>query len=193
MSKRTRHLERGFTLIEISVVILIVGAIVAIAVPRITNAMREYRLNIAMRQFADLVQRVKTQAVSDNLRSGLAIDTGGRRLGLVHYLVDGTVDRIDYVPMPQGISFAVPGNITAPVTGAPTTAAVSFPPYGTSTTVFVQNFNSRGFPIVAAGAINAVYMTNGNTFRAVTVNSVSGVRKWSWSAVNDSDGHWTDA
>lgn len=194
MSIRTNEPTRGFTTLELTVVVFIIGVIAAIATPKITNAMREYRLNIAMRQVADLVQRVKTQAVSDNLRSGLAIDTGGRRIGLVHYLPDGaTVDRIDYVPMPQGISFAVPQNITPPVTGAPTTTAVSFPRYGTSTTVFVQVFNSRGFPIVAAGAINAVYMTNGNTFRAVTVNSVCGVRKWSWSIVHDSYGQWSDA
>ena len=192
MSRNTRDQASGFTVLEISIVVMLVGALLAIVGPRITNAMREYRLDMAMRQFADLVQRVKTQAVSDNLRSGLAIDSGNRRFGLVHYLPDGTtVDRIDYVPMPQGISFALPDNITAPVMGAPTGAAVSFPRYGTSTTVFVQNFSSRGFPIVNAGAINAVYMTNGKTFRAVTVNSVSGVRKWSWLMAHDT-GQWTD-
>lgn len=193
MIEKIGNQERGFTLIETTIVILIVGSLIAISTPKITNAMREYRINIAMRQMSDLVQRAKTQAVSQNKKSALAIDTASRRIGLVYYLPDGTtIDHIDYVPLPQGVSFAVPQNVTAPVAGAPTTNPVSFPPNGTSTTVFVQDFNSRGFPMVTAGAINAVYMTNGNTFRAVTVNCVGGVRKWSWTIVHDYYGQWTD-
>jgi len=115
------------------------------------------------------------------------------RIGLVRYQSNGTtVDSIDYTPLPQGISFAVPANVTAPVTGAPTSSSVSFPAQGSSTTVFVQDFNSRGLPIVTAGAINAVYLTNGKTFRAVTVNCVGGVRKWSWRIVHDDYGEWND-
>jgi Tfp pilus assembly protein FimT len=183
----------GFTLIETAIVILVVGSLIAVSTPKITNAMREYRLNVAMRQMSDMVQRAKTQAVSQNKKSALAVDTDGRRIGLVYYLPDNTtIDHIDYVPLPQGVSFAVPQNVTAPLAGAPITNAVSFPPNGTSTTVFVQDFSSRGFPMVTAGAINAVYMTNGNTFRAVTVNCVGGVRKWSWTIVHDSYGEWTD-
>ena len=193
MIEKIGNQERGFTVIETTIVVLIVGTVIAASTPQITRAMREYRLNIAMRQMSDLVQRAKTQAVSQNKKSALAVDTAGRRIGLVYYVPDGTaIDHIDYVPLPQGVSFAVPQDVTAPVAGAPITIAVSFPPNGTSTSIFVQGFNSRGFPMVTAGAINAVYMTNGNTFRAVTVNCVGGVRKWSWIVANNYDGHWTD-
>jgi prepilin-type N-terminal cleavage/methylation domain-containing protein len=95
MSRDTRDQERGFTLIETTIVILIVGSLIAISTPKITNAMREYRLNIAMRQMSDLVQRAKTQAVSQNKKSALAVDTAGRRIGLVYYLPNGTT--IDHI------------------------------------------------------------------------------------------------
>jgi prepilin-type N-terminal cleavage/methylation domain-containing protein len=193
MIRKTGKQDRGFTMVEVTVVVVIAGAILAFATPRITNAMREYRLNAAMRQVSDLVQRVKMQAVSDNNRSALVIDTAGRRIGQVYYQADGTtVDHIDYTPLSQGVIFAAPANVTAPVTGAPASSAVSFPAQGSSTTVFQMDFNSRGFPMVAGGAINSVYLTNGSTFRALTMNCVGAVQKWSWRIAHDNYGQWAD-
>ncbi len=184
---RTNDSARGFTVLELSVVVLIIGVVAAAATPKITSAMREYRLNIALRQTADLIQRVKTQAVSDNRRSSLIIDTSNRRMGMVIHDVNGVVVRTDYMPLPQNISFAIPSGVSAPVTGAPISRAVSFPGVDGSTTVFQQDFNSRGFPMVTAGAINAVYLSNGSSFRAITVNSVCGIRTFMWE-----HDHWTD-
>lgn len=184
---RTRDCARGFTSLEVTVVVCVIGVIAAIATPKITSAMREYRLNIALRQAADLIQRVKTQAVSDNRRSSLVIDTADRKMGMVVYDLSGNVVRTDYMSLPPNVRFAIPADITAPVTGAPISTAVSFPLRDGSTTVFQQDFNSRGFPISAAGAINAIYLSNGTSFRALTVNSVSGIRTFLWDS-----GQWTD-
>lgn len=180
MSIETRRQESGFTILETVVVVLVVGAVMAMASPKIVSAMREYRLNIAMRQMSDLIHRVKTQAVSDNHKASLIVDTANKRMGLVVYDINGTVVRTDYMPLPTGVSFATPSGVSAPVTGAPTSRAVSFPGRDGSTTVFQQDFNSRGFPVVNAGAINAVYLSNGATFRAVTMNSVSATTSFRW-------------
>jgi prepilin-type N-terminal cleavage/methylation domain-containing protein len=183
MSGKKTSCASGFTILEISIVVLIAGVVLAFATPKIVNAMREYRLNIAMHQAADLIQRVKTQAVSDNHKASLVVDTGNRRFGIVVYDSSGAVVRTDYMPMPDGITFAAPTGVTAPVSGAPTSPSVSFPAQGGSTTVFQQDFNSRGFPVVAAaGAINALYITNGYSYGVVTVNSVSGIRIFRWEA-----------
>lgn len=180
MSREARRQQTGFTVLETTVVVLITGTVIAFATPKISNAMREYRLNIAVREMADLVQRVKMQAVSDNRKASLVVDTGNRRMGITTYDVSGVVVRTDYMPLPQGVSFATPSGMTAPMTGAPTSAAVSFVAQDGSTTVFQQDFNSRGFPVVAAGAINAVYLGNGLTYRAITLNSVTGIRTFRW-------------
>jgi Tfp pilus assembly protein FimT len=182
MSGKRSRSEEGFTILETAAVVLILGAVIGFATPKIVSAMRQYRLNIAMHQAADLIHRVKTQAVSDNHKASLLVDTTNRRFGIVIYDTSGTVVRTDYLPMPNGINFATPTGVSAPVSGAPTSQSVSFPAQEGSSTVFQQDFNSRGFPVVAAGAINALYLTNGDSYGAVTVNSVSGTRIFRWEA-----------
>jgi type II secretory pathway pseudopilin PulG len=173
--------ERGFTVIETAVVVLVIGAVIAFAAPRITNAMREYRLNMAMRQIADLIQRAKTQAMADNRNVSVRIDTANRRAGIVIRDAAGAEVRTDYIPLPQGVTFSMPTGVTAPMTSAPYASSVSFPSYAGSTTVFQQDFNSRGFPnVAAAGAINSIYLSNSRTFRALTLTSVGGMRTWTW-------------
>ena len=178
---KSRNQERGFTVIEITVIVLVIGALVAFAAPKITNAMREYRLAIAVRQISDLIQRAKTQAMSDNKTVTLRVDTANRQAGIVIKDSSGTEIRTDYIPLPQGIIFSRPASVNAPMTGAPFASNVSFPAQGGSTTIFQQDFNSRGFQTVAAaGAINTVYLSNSRNFRALTLSSVGGVSTWVW-------------
>lgn len=182
MIERTVRLQRGFTLIEMAVVVLILGVLIAFATPKFTNAMREYRVSMASRQLTDLIQRAKTQAVSDNRKVVVRVDTAGNRAGLVVYDSAGVELRTEYVKLPQGVLFTRPANVTAPMTGAPTAGSVSFPAKVGSTTVFEQEFNSRGFPVVTTPAtINALYVGNGTVFRALTLTSVGGIRSWKWN------------
>jgi hypothetical protein len=75
------------------------------------------------------------------------------------------------------------------MSGAPTAKPVSFPKQGNSPKVFQQNFNSRGFPAVTTpGAVNALYLSDGEDYRAITMTSVGGVRVWYWE-----DGNWVAA
>lgn len=173
--------QSGFTAIEVTIVILILGIIVAFAAPTISRAMRRYRLNMASRQLSDLTQRVRMQAISDSRRSSLLVDTSGGRLGIITYNQDGSINTQQYVPLPNGIQFDRPSGLTAPIPGAPTGSNVSFPPSPGSTTEFQQDFNSRGFPVVATpGAVNVVYLGNGISYSAVTLSSVGSVRTWLW-------------
>ncbi|HLG13211.1 MAG TPA: hypothetical protein VJH03_01640 [Blastocatellia bacterium] len=173
--------ENGSTLVQAAITVAIIGVVVAFATPKIASGLREHRLSIASRQVADLIQRAKTQAISDNRTSSIVVDTAGQRMGLAVYDDAGAVSRIDYVPLPSDITFALPPNVSAPLAGAPTAKAVSFPAYDNSTVVFKQDFTSRGFPSVAApGTINAVYLSNGRSYRGVTMSGVGGLRVWTW-------------
>src|SRR5262249_16184267 len=166
--------------------VLVVGVVVAVATPKVASALRNYRLNIATRQMTDLVHRAKMQAVAENRRSSIAIDTDARRICLVVYKWDNvTMDRVKYMPLPSGIRFQAPSNAEAPVSGAPTDRSVSFPLTAGSNHVYQQDFTSRGFPSVAAGTVNAIYLTNGRSYRAVTVSSVGALRTWSLE-----ESHW---
>jgi Tfp pilus assembly protein FimT len=182
--------ERGFTMIEGAVVVLVAGVILALATPKILNAMREHRLSMAAREVTDLIQRAKTQALANNQRSSLIVDVAGRQIGLAVYDASGsTITSVNYVPLPEDINFQTPPSVIAPMTGAPTSSAVSFPSYSGSTTAFKQDFTTRGFPSVSsAGAINSVYLGNGRSYRAITLTSVGGLRTWWWE-----DGAWVAA
>ena len=178
---KPRKQELGFSVLEVTVVVLLVGAIAAFAAPRITNAMREYRLAMAVRQFSDLIQRAKTQAMSDNKTVTLRVDTANRKAGIVVLDSSGTEVSTEYIPLPQGIIFSRPANVNAPMTNAPYASDISFPAQGTSTTIFQQDFNSRGFPAVTtAGAINTIYFSNSRNYRALTLTSVGGISTWVW-------------
>ena len=182
MSTFTHKSSRGFTLIEATVAFAVVGLIAAFATPKIINAMREYRVSMAVRQLSDLIQRVKTQAVSDNRTITLRVDTANNRAGVVILDASGAEVGVQYIPLPQGVRFAQPsGTVPAPMTGAPTASSVSFPAKSGATNIYEQGFNSRGFPAVAAGTMNAIYVGSyGRSFAALTINSVGGLRTWRW-------------
>lgn len=181
MVQRRENLSRGFTMIEITVVVLLLGVIAAFAAPRISNAMREYRLNNAMHQIADLMNRAKTQAMSNNTKATMRVDMANNRFGLVVYDSSNNEVRTDYIPLPQGVTFATPSSVTAPMTNVQTTNPVSFPLKSGSSTVYQQDFTSRGFPAVSsAGTINVIYIGNSQTYRAITITSVGGIRTWVW-------------
>lgn len=189
MNRKTGKLEQGFTMIEIAVVVLLGGAIMAFAAPRITNAMRTYRVNIATRQVIDTLKRVKTQAVSENKRTAFVVDTAGRQAGLAVLNGDNTIKQTYYISLPQGIVFERPAVSTNPagVSGS-LTSAVSFSKYGSSGSVYKQDFNTRGFPVVADGSdVVCIFVGNGKDYRAITMSSVGGIRLY---RLNGST--WTD-
>jgi prepilin-type N-terminal cleavage/methylation domain-containing protein len=182
MRNKAARRQSGFTMIEAAVVILLAGIIMAFATPKIVNAMREHRLSMAVREVSDQIQRARAQAIQDNATRALMVDTSGRQLGLAIY-VGGVIPNASsayYVPLPQGITFQTPTGVVAPLAGTPTGSAVSFPSYGGSATVLQQDFTSRGFPSVAAGTMNAIYLTNGVTYRAITMSSYGNIRTWWW-------------
>lgn len=192
ISKRLRQ-EAGYTILQLAVTVLVSGSVIAIATPKITNAMREYRANIAMRNIADTLNRAKMQAISENKRSAMLIDTASNRAAMAVLKYDTAsaswiVDQTFYVSLPQGVTFQRP-SITAP-SGVTTTGVTSFPAVSGSTTVFRQDFNSRGFPIVANGSdVASIFLGNGQSYRAITLTSVGGIRTYKTDTAN---ANWVD-
>lgn len=175
MTDKSRMKERGFTILELGVVILLIGIVAAISVPRIIDSMREYRLNSGMRQVSDALRRVKMQAVSANQRAALSIDTTGRRIGVTFYNADNTVNRTEWAPLPRDVGFERPTSITSNPEGVTTEGVLTFPQ---EDGVYRLTFNSRGFPVVAFGETSAVFIGNGKDYRAITMSSVGGVRTY---------------
>ena len=69
-SKRGRK-ERGFSIIELSVVLLVMAIAAAFLVPQVLAYMRMYRLGVGGRDVATALQRARFLATSNNTRAGV--------------------------------------------------------------------------------------------------------------------------
>lgn len=184
MISRPNKTESGFTVLEITVIVAMAGIVMAFAAPRITSAMRQHRLNIATRQIVDTLKRAKVQAMSENRLSSVAVDLDTNQIGTVVFNDDGTVNRVDYIPLAEGISFQRPPDVANP-DGSVSDVLVSF---GEQDGLYRQDFTSRGFPDVAFGTNISLFVGNGEDFRAIVMSSVGGV-----SVFRAEDGAWVDS
>ncbi|HSF25019.1 MAG TPA: type II secretion system protein [Blastocatellia bacterium] len=65
--------DRGFSLIEMAVVLLIIAVVAAFIVPQILVYLRNYRLGVGARNVATAVQRARYLATSNNTRAGISV------------------------------------------------------------------------------------------------------------------------
>jgi len=69
----TRRSERGFSIIEISVALMIIAVVAAFVVPQIMSYMRMYRLGMSGRNVATAIQRARYLATSNNTLAGIVV------------------------------------------------------------------------------------------------------------------------
>jgi len=63
--------ERGFSIIELTIVVLIIAVAAAFLVPQALAYMRMYRLGVGARDVATALQRARFLATSNNTRAGV--------------------------------------------------------------------------------------------------------------------------
>lgn len=68
-----RKTERGFTIIEMVVVLLVIAIVAAFVAPQVIAYLRMYRLGVAARNVATALQRARFLATSNNTRAGVFI------------------------------------------------------------------------------------------------------------------------
>jgi prepilin-type N-terminal cleavage/methylation domain-containing protein len=98
---------RGFTLIELSVVMMIIAIVAAFIVPQAMAYMRMYRLGVGARNVATALQRARFLATSNNTRAGIFIPQP-QRVDIEQYDPEGKAEPQlkGAVQMPQGVIIA---------------------------------------------------------------------------------------
>jgi prepilin-type N-terminal cleavage/methylation domain-containing protein len=187
MITRARLLDRrGYSLIEILLVVALTGVIAAIAVPMMGNSLGFFRLSGDARSLSNSIALSKMRAASVFSRVRVYIDLSARNFHLESW--NSTTNQwtadTGNTYLSQGVNFAFNPVTTAP----PNTQATiqQAQPCRDNLGAVVTNtacviFNSRGIPIdgvTAAPVVDAVYVTDGTAVYGVTVAATGMVRSW---------------
>lgn len=186
---------RGFSLIELIVVLLIMLAVSAIAMPRFVTYVSTYRLKASMNQVAGLLQQQRMTAIRLNIPLAVVpTTTNGQDAGYVDVDGDSTWDSTEPgVVLPRSIQVTSAGH-----PGDATTGLDFTPETGTGV---VPRFNARGLPcVIISGACQnydtsaspaqlvgfVLYFKNSGVFGvpnwgAITVAPTGRIRTWIWN------------
>ncbi len=83
-------MERGYTLIELAVVILVLGIVFMVAAPRLTPLLTETKLEASARQLATFCRYANAQAVLTKINLALNIDVDGGEYWLTTFVEEET-------------------------------------------------------------------------------------------------------
>lgn len=103
--------ENGYSLIELSVVLLLLGLVVMVGMPPMQDWLERYRVRTAAQGIAADLQLQRMRAVSRNTRFTLAFDQSAGTFTLWQGdPVNGYTDQISPEPvvLPQGVTFTDP-------------------------------------------------------------------------------------
>ncbi|HKP11296.1 MAG TPA: GspH/FimT family pseudopilin [Blastocatellia bacterium] len=104
-SAASRRPARGFSLIEVAVILMVIGIILAFIVPQAMSWMRLYRLGVGSRDVATALQRARYLATSNNTRAALTIPEA-QRLRIEQYaqMAGAEAQVLTSIEMPNGIT-----------------------------------------------------------------------------------------
>ena len=183
------HDSRGYSLVELLMVVGIMGVIAAIAVPMSGNTIRYLKLSGDARDLANAAAVAKMRAAAKFTQSRLYVDISGRAFYVQTFdktagtwtteggatLLSSTVS-VSYGPVTTP-----PPNTQTTIDQAPACMNTASPPVAVTNTACVI-FNSRGIPVDAATGsptgLDAIYLTDGSAVYGITVAATGFIRTW---------------
>jgi len=184
--------SRGFSLVELLVVIAVCLIVMAFATPITLNTMDAYKLRWGLTNATGLVQRCRLEALKKNTSEHIFVTTSGNQVILYCKAITDTTLTVQQTD-PQVLlpsQFSIPGLPT----GGPTqlTATVM---WGSSGSSFTANsdpyFNSRGLPCAAVTVGSACTNITGNVYylkytsrtarwTALSISPAGRIQNWYW-------------
>ncbi len=128
-ARQTEQVGRraGFQLIELMVVLVIFGIILAVAVPNMTRRNTYYRIEGSARELSSRMQTARQKAVSRRVPYRMILDTSSGT-----YYFERQLDDSTWVQDPaEGFTFEGASEILSSIGGNPSASEIMFHPRGT--------------------------------------------------------------
>lgn len=174
--------ERGFSLIELVVLLALVAIVLGFSIPMLSSSMRSWQLSADARNIATTLSYARLSATSQMTHYQLSLNLSGNEWSLKKYNKSTSVYDL------QGSTNALSSGLAN--SGIAFKASSSSAPSGFSTTSSTSiTFNSRGIPIDATGkptANNVIYLSDASDDFAMTVSLSGKVQLWRYR-----DGQWS--
>ena len=179
MRQNRLSIQRGFSVVELVVVLGLMLVLSAIGVPRLVTSMSVYKVNVATTSLQNLIEQARFNAVRRNtkvsLRQGVI---NGQAAFYVDIANSGAYVNTDPVyVVPTTVQIAPAGAPAATTTGLANTAALG---------AGCITFNSRGvvdYTTCGAGVQSVWFISLGLTnnsggYRAITVTPMGQAKSW---------------
>lgn len=112
LPSNARHTNRGFTLIEITVILMIIGILSAIAAPSFLGMLNKNKVNNALAQVQGILQQAQTEAIRRSKRCTVGLSSSNQSM-----LTSNCFALVDYTI--QASAAAVSGATTVSVNSLP--------------------------------------------------------------------------
>ena len=159
VSRSDRRDCRGWTLLELMVVVAILGVLVKISLPTIQNTILAYRLGAAASSVASAIQKTRYQAIMTGCSYTIAFTSGSTTYQVQSQAISGT-------PPACAGSFTNVGAAIPWTTGG----GISLNP---STTL---QFNPNGIVTATTGTLSLTLSNGSASTRTITVSGVGNVK-----------------
>lgn len=170
--------DRGFSMLELLVVVAIIAVIAAFALPNAINFLKAYRLHADASAVASQLNVTRFRATSQFRPYRLTFDLANNSFAMEVLAPNYTAPTVEFGPIQSstGITYLS----SCPVSARPGTIPSSFSGISSS-----MVFNTRGLPVDGSGAPtnnSVIYLTNDNNqYDAVTVTLGGRITIWGYS------------
>jgi type IV fimbrial biogenesis protein FimU len=191
MKRNTKHCfspERGFSLVELLVVVAVMMALSAIAVPSFMQSIRIYRLNFAATSLQNMVEVTRFSAIRRNTQISLRQTTSnGRTLFYVDLNGTGAYTNTDptYI-LPADMQLAPTGAPAASTTNLANAQALSSSGCIGFDSSGVVNYATCGSGTPVVWFVSIGLTSSSTSYRAITVSPMGQAKSW----IAPSGGPW---
>ena len=186
--------DRGFSLLEMMMVVALLGVLTVIAVPMSGNTLKYLKLSGDARELANLTAVAKMRAAAKFTQSRVFIDLNGREFRVETFrkanptavppVVAGWETEGGLTSLSSTVVFGY-GTVATPPPNTQTTIGQA-PACLTDAGVAIANtaciiFNSRGIPIEDTGSptgLYAIYVNDGIGIYGITIAATGFIRTW---------------